>query len=216
MAHIGAERRIYIALAALTAAAAVAAAYATLSHRGGAASTVPPAAAATTAPPVPIPQWLTEAPRSIAVSSPAFPEGGTIPPRYTCDGADVSPPLRWSNIPGDARSLLILMYDPDAPNGFFIHWVLYNAPPELRGLPEAVPREPVTRYGMQAVNDFRRIGYGGPCPPPGSRHRYVIIVAALDEKLSLPPGVPAREVLAQARGHVLAYGLYYGVYKRQG
>jgi Raf kinase inhibitor-like YbhB/YbcL family protein len=196
------SRRIYPILAVLVLVAAAAAYH--ITHQSGGVERPP------------LPGWLLgNARRAIAVRSPAFPEGGPIPARYTCDGADTSPPLEWSTPPAGAKALLVLVYDPDAPNGFFIHWLPYDAPPSLTRLPEALPPLPSTRYGLQAVNDFRRVGYGGPCPPPGRGHRYVFLVAALDEQLRLPPGLPARRVLEAARGHVIAYGYTWGVYARQ-
>jgi len=164
----------------------------------------------------PVAPILGDAEHTMTVRSPAFSNGSTIPRRYTCDGDDVSPPLEWSNTPPGAKSILVLVYDPDAPSGFFIHWLVYDIKPGIHGLPEALPPEPRTPYGLQAVNDFNHVGYGGPCPPPGKEHRYVFLVAALDTAPPAPPGAPAREVLAQARGHVLAYGYTVGLYRRGG
>ena len=162
----------------------------------------------------PVKPLIEGARQSITVESPAFSNGSLIPRRYTCDGVDVSPPLEWGNTPPGTRSILVLVYDPDAPSGFFIHWLLYRIPPVVHRLPEALPPEPRTPYGLQAVNDFHRVGYGGPCPPPGETHRYVFLVAALDTVPEAPPGAPAREVLAEARGHVLAYGYLVALYRR--
>ncbi|BES81232.1 YbhB/YbcL family Raf kinase inhibitor-like protein [Pyrodictium abyssi] len=169
--------------------------------------------------PVPLPDLVAGAPESITVSSPAFPRGGTIPAKYTCDGADVSPPLAIENVPAQARSLLLLVYDPDAPGGVFVHWVLYDVPRGLSALPEGVPRDPaVEGLGLQGRNGFGKTGYNGPCPPRGDRpHRYVFLVIALDvESLGLEPGSPWSAVLDRASGHVVAYGYTYGVYARQG
>lgn len=151
---------------------------------------------------------------AIVVSSPAFSNGSTIPAQYTCDGADVSPPLRWSGVPSNARSLLIAMVDPDAPGGLFIHWVLYNVSPNLTELPQGVPPAASTQFGLQAVNDFGRVGYGGPCPPPGKPHRYIVVIYALNSTLGLPPGAPAREVLQAARPYVIGEGELVGLYGR--
>jgi len=194
-------RRIYLAAAAVAAVAAALILLLAGRSPGGAGEP-------------PLPRWLAGAEDAMKVVSPAFPEGGAIPSRYTCDGEDVSPPLEWGHAPPGARALAVLVYDPDAPGGFFIHWLLYGAPPRLTGLPEAVPPEPATRYGAQAVNDFGRVGYGGPCPPPGRRHRYVFLVVALDQPPALGPGAPARAVLEEIRGHVVAYGYTWGVYSR--
>jgi Raf kinase inhibitor-like YbhB/YbcL family protein len=104
---------------------------------------------------------------TIRVYSPAYGNGSAIPAQYTCDGADISPPLAWSGVPQGAKSLLVEMVDPDAPGGEFIHWVIYNISPNSTGLPQGVPPAAATAYGLQAVNDFGEVGYGGPCPPPG-------------------------------------------------
>ncbi len=149
--------------------------------------------------------------------SPAFQNGGVIPREYTCDGRDVSPPLEWSGAPEGARSYALIMYDPDAPAGTFIHWVLYDIPAQRTGLPEAVPgRERVEGVGVQGVNDFGRIGYGGPCPPRWhGEHRYFFALHALSvESLGLPPRATARQVMEAMRGRVLGYAVLMGRYRR--
>ncbi len=173
---------------------------------GGVASTPPP-----------LPSWLEGKPRVIRVASPAFEEGGVIPSRYTCDGEDVSPELLIEGVPGGARSIAVYVYDPDAPMGWFTHWTLYDVRPGVGRIPEAVPPRPVVEgLGLQGLNDFGRVGYGGPCPPPGhGRHRYVFLVLALDTpRLQLPPGASPGEFVEAVRGHVVAYGYTYGVYSR--
>jgi Raf kinase inhibitor-like YbhB/YbcL family protein len=149
------------------------------------------------------------------VTSPAFTERGLIPPRHTCDGADVSPALAWADPPAGTRSLAIVCDDPDAPMGAWVHWVLYNLPASARGLPEALPAGAVLPDGSrQGLNDFRKSGYGGPCPPPGRPHRYSFRLYALDTRLELA-GAPTRRELEQAmRGHVLAEGRLVGMYGR--
>jgi Raf kinase inhibitor-like YbhB/YbcL family protein len=132
--------------------------------------------------------------------------GGSVPPRYTCDGEDVSPRVEWRGLPVGARSLMLICYDPDAPRGTFVHWVLYNVPPSLPGLPENLPKTGVVEgVGLQGVNDFGRVGYGGPCPPSGT-HRYVFLVLALDSELKLREGASAFDVLREALPHVIGYG----------
>lgn len=150
------------------------------------------------------------------LSSPAFPKGGPIPRKYTCDGEDVSPPLNWSGVPPGAKALVLIMEDPDAPIGVFTHWVLYNIPPSLTGLPEGVPKRPeVEGIGLQGVNDFGRVGYGGPCPPRGhGPHRYFFRLYAVDSQLPLRPRAKKEEALAAIRGHVLAEAEYMGTYQR--
>ncbi|MCX7722324.1 MAG: YbhB/YbcL family Raf kinase inhibitor-like protein, partial [Verrucomicrobiae bacterium] len=122
----------------------------------------------------------------IQVTSPAFQDGKPIPSKYTCDGEDVSPPLNWTNVPPEAKSLVLISDDPDAPVGTWVHWVLYDLPPTTAGLSEGVPKSSELPNGAkQGINDFRRIGYGGPCPPPGKPHRYYFKLYALDTVLGL-------------------------------
>lgn len=149
--------------------------------------------------------------------SPAFNDGERIPQRYTCDGEDVSPPLEWSRAPASTASYALIVYDPDAPRGTFIHWVIYDIPRELAALPEGVPRDPVVEgLGLQGRNDFGKLGYGGPCPPHGDRpHRYVFALHALDiETLGLGPGARADDVLEHIKGHVIGYAVLTGTYSR--
>ena len=139
--------------------------------------------------------------------------GGDIDVKYTCQGEDVSPPISWKPVPGAAGYALIV-YDPDAPRGVFIHWLIYNIPSTVSSLPEGVPPAPLTKLGLQGLNDFHRLGYGGPCPPPGPPHHYHFLLLALDSKLDLRPGATARELLEAARGHVIAYGEAVLTYRR--
>lgn len=151
----------------------------------------------------------------LALRSPAFAEGETIPTAYTCTGADRSPPLRWSAPPPGTRSLALIVDDPDAPGGRFIHWVLYRIPPSRTELPEGIPPDPtVADVGVQGRNDFGRLGYGGPCPPPGPPHRYRFTLYALDIEPDLPPGASAADLERQLSGHVLAVGRLMGRYGR--
>lgn len=136
--------------------------------------------------------------------SPAFAASGEIPARFTCAGEDVSPPLRWSAPPPHTRSLALTLTDPDAPSGEFIHWLLWNLPPTTRSLAAGVP--PIARPpagGEQGVNSFRRLGYGGPCPPGDEKHRYVFTLMALNTSLALPPGAGSADLRSAVRGHVL-------------
>jgi Raf kinase inhibitor-like YbhB/YbcL family protein len=148
------------------------------------------------------------------VSTTGFPEGGTIPKKYTCDGSDISPGLTWAGVPSRTQALALIADDPDAPVGTWTHWISWNVPPE-RALPESVPKIEALGDGMrQGENDFRRIGYGGPCPPPGKPHRYFFKLFALDAKLDLKPG-SARTALEHAmKGHVLAETQLMGRYSR--
>ena len=152
---------------------------------------------------------------ALAVSSSAFQEGSKIPARYTCEGQDVSPVLTWDEPPAEAQSFALIMDDPDAPVGVFTHWVLFNLPLDSRGLPEAVPIQPQLPEGsLQGKNDFGRIGYGGPCPPPGRPHRYQFTLYALDQTLDLKAGASKKQVIDAMQGHILAQGRLTGTYQR--
>jgi Raf kinase inhibitor-like YbhB/YbcL family protein len=152
---------------------------------------------------------------SIQISSAAFREGSAIPKKYTCDGEDVSPSLAWSGIPTAAKSLALIVDDPDAPVGVWVHWVIYNLLPTLTGLPEGVSKTPsVQGLGLQGSNDFRKTGYNGPCPPRGKPHRYFFKLYALDSALDLKAGVTKADVEKAMKGHILASGQTIGTYGR--
>jgi hypothetical protein len=152
---------------------------------------------------------------SIKISSPAFGEGQPIPKKYTCDAEDISPPLEWSGVPAGAKSLALIADDPDAPVGTWVHWVIYNLPPTLSGLKEGIAKTPsVEGIGIQGNNDFRKVGYGGPCPPRGKPHRYFFKLYALDTVLNLPPSATKADVEKAMRGHILAQGQFFGTYGR--
>ena len=152
--------------------------------------------------------------RQFILSSDAFKNGTYIPKKYTCDGENISPPLKWRNAPSGVISYVLIMYDPDAPRGTFYHWLLYNIPANVNELPENIEKRGNTPYGLQGLNDFKQIGYGGPCSPPGETHRYIFLLLALDTKLNLEPGVTIGELLKHVRGHVIAYAKLVGLYKR--
>ena len=144
------------------------------------------------------------------LTSPAFAAGAAIPARFTCDGADVSPPLAWTGAPATTRSLVLSVRDPDARD--FVHWVAYEIPGATDGsLPEAIARSASSL--KQGRNDFGKDGYGGPCPPSGTHH-YVFRLAALDATLGLGDGKKAADVEAAMKGHVLATAELTGTYKR--
>lgn len=150
----------------------------------------------------------------IKIFSTAFGEGGMIPKKYTCDGENVSPPLEWSGIPEGTRSIAIISDDPDAPVGTWVHWVIFNIPPTVNGVPENVPPVGVLENGSrQGSNDFRKIGYGGPCPPKGT-HRYYFKIYTLDKELGLDAGATKEDLLAEMEGHILGEGQLIGLYKR--
>jgi Raf kinase inhibitor-like YbhB/YbcL family protein len=150
----------------------------------------------------------------IKIKSLAFEDGGMIPSKFTCDGPDVSPALEWESVPENAKTLAIICDDPDAPMGTWVHWVIFNIPAGLGGLEEDVPADEVLSSGaIQGINDFRRIGYGGPCPPGGT-HRYFFKIYALDTELDLKPGATKSQVLETMEGHILAQGELMGRYSR--
>ena len=152
---------------------------------------------------------------TIKISSPAVEEGGLIPRRFTCDGEDLSLPLAWSGMPPEAKSLALIVDDPDAPVGIWVHWILYDMSPTLTSLPEGVVKTPsVSGIGIQGTNDFHKIGYGGPCPPKGKPHRYFFKLYALDSLLNLQPGVTKAALEKAMQGHILAQGQWFGVYRR--
>jgi Raf kinase inhibitor-like YbhB/YbcL family protein len=144
----------------------------------------------------------------------AFVERGTIPQKYTCDGADISPELTWAGAPTGTQSVALIADDPDAPVGTWTHWVIWNIPPE-KTLPDGVAKVETLEEGTrQGKNDFKRIGYGGPCPPPGKPHRYFFRVYALDAKIDTKPGASRSELERSMKGHVLAQAELMGKYGR--
>ena len=152
---------------------------------------------------------------TIRLTSSAFTEGATIPGKYTCDGANVSPALKWADAPQGVKSLALIADDPDAPAGTWVHWVIYGLSPATTELPEGVAAtETVLDGARQGVNDFRKIGYGGPCPPRGNPHRYFFKIYALDTELTLKSGASKTDLLQAMEGHILAQGQLMGTYKR--
>lgn len=151
----------------------------------------------------------------IAVTTKAFSPGDAIPKDYTCDGADTSPELSWSGAPSGVQSFALMAEDPDAPVGTWTHWLIWNIPAQNTGLPTGIPKDEFLSDGArQGLNNFRRIGYSGPCPPSGNPHRYFFKLYALDSKLDLKSGAN-RDALEQAMtGHVLAQGELMGKYGR--
>jgi hypothetical protein len=150
------------------------------------------------------------------LTSSAFEPNQLIPPKYTCDGQNVSPSLAWRNVPEGAQSLALICDDPDAPRVTFVHWVIYNLPASLTALPEAVPPTPYLEQGaLQGKNDFGNLGYGGPCPPAGT-HRYYFTLYALDQPLTLSPRATKQQVLQGISGHRLAEAQLMGRYHRMG
>lgn len=149
------------------------------------------------------------------LKSSAFKAKDTIPTQYTCDGADKSPPLSWNAPPQGTKSLALIADDPDAPMGTWVHWVLYDLPADTKELPEGIPKKETLENGAkQGITDFRKVGYGGPCPPPGPAHRYFFKLYALDTKLNLPPRATKKDVEKAMQGHILANAELVGLYRR--
>ena len=156
---------------------------------------------------------------SLMISSTAFAQNGDIPSQYTCEGEDISPPLSWSGVPASSRSLALIVDDPDAPDPAaprmtWVHWVLYNIPPESQSIGEATTSSSLPTGSLQGINDWKRTGYGGPCPPIG-RHRYFFKLYALDSPL---PDLnrPTKAQLEQAmRGHILGQAELIGTYQKK-
>ncbi len=152
---------------------------------------------------------------TMKLHSTAFEEGGPIPAEYTCDGADVSPPLSWSGAPEGTRAFALICDDPDAPAGTWLHWTIWNIPGDRTSLPKGVSKaEHVLDGARQGRNDFRKIGYGGPCPPPGPAHRYYFRLYALNAPLDLPAGATRAQLESAMKGHVLATATLMGRYQR--
>ncbi len=155
---------------------------------------------------------------SLTITSPVFSDNGEIPIRFTCQGEDISPALIWDGVPDGTASLALIVDDPDAPDPaapkmIWVHWVLYNIPPDVGGLPEAVPSGTLPSGTLEGLNDWTRTGYGGPCPPIG-RHRYFHKLYALDRKLP-DLGTPTKASLLEAmQGHVLEEAVLMGTYSK--
>jgi Raf kinase inhibitor-like YbhB/YbcL family protein len=144
------------------------------------------------------------------ISSSAFQEGGNIPSKFTCDGGDASPPLHLDGAPAEAKSLVLIVDDPDAPSGLFTHWIVWNIEAKTTDISESA----APAGGVQGTNDFGKSAYGGPCPPSGT-HRYYFKIFALDRTLDLKPGAKRRELDGAMRGHVIAQSELMGRYSRK-
>ena len=157
---------------------------------------------------------------TLTLTSTAVTDGGEIPSLHTCEGDDISPPLSWSGVPDGTKSLVLIVDDPDAPDPaapqrIWVHWVLYNLPPDSSGLAEAVAPGALSAGTEEGLNDWERTGYGGPCPPIG-RHRYFHKLYALDTRLEGLSKPTKAEVEAAIEGHVLAEAVLLGTYQRRG
>ncbi len=156
---------------------------------------------------------------ALTISSPAFADGGEIPIQYTCEGADLSPPLVFSGVPAGAKSLALVVDDPDAPDPkaprtVWVHWVLHDLPPSTAGLPEGTAPKALPAGTREGQNDWKRTGYGGPCPPIG-RHRYFFKLYALDAMLGDLGPVTKSRLLAAMKGHVVAEAQVMGTYEKR-
>ncbi|MBN1795490.1 MAG: YbhB/YbcL family Raf kinase inhibitor-like protein [Sedimentisphaerales bacterium] len=161
-----------------------------------------------------LPAYKGEKVMDIKLTSTAFENDGMIPSKYTCDGDDISPPLKWDSVPDGTVSIALISDDPDAPRGTWVHWVLYNLPPDKKELPEAFPDDETLGNGtQQGVTDFGKTGYGGPCPPSGT-HRYYFKIYALDTTIDTATALDKKVLLEKMDGHILAQGELMGKYKR--
>ena len=150
------------------------------------------------------------------LESSAFSSAQPVPQKHTCDGSDVSPALSWSDVPQGTKSFALIADDPDAPVGTWVHWVLYDLPPNTTELPEDVAKTQfIAGNAKQGLNSWPRLGYGGPCPPPGKPHRYFFKLYALDTMLDLKPGATKKDVEAAMKGLILAEGQLMGTYQRK-
>lgn len=148
------------------------------------------------------------------LTSTAFNEGDTIPKKYTCDGQDVSPPLTWSDVPGGTETFALIADDPDAPGGTWVHWVLYNIPAGTTSLQEGAPASKTLSDGsVQGINDFKKTGYGGPCPPGGT-HRYFFKLYALSGSVDIGGGATKEQLVTAMKGKILGETRLMGTYSR--
>jgi Raf kinase inhibitor-like YbhB/YbcL family protein len=145
----------------------------------------------------------------LEISSPAFENGGEIPKQYTCDGANINPPLRIGNVPSNTKSLALVFDDIDAPRGTYVHWILWNIDPNAK----AIKENSVPEGAVQGMNDFKKGYYGGPCPPRRA-HKYVFKIYALDTLLNLNPNLSKKDLEKAMEGHIISRSQLTGVYKR--
>ncbi len=163
-------------------------------------------------------QFIPEATMTLTLRSSEFVHGGEIPSRYTCEGKDISPPLSWTGVPGNAKSLVLIIDDPDAPDPkapktTWVHWVVYNIAPDTGGFPEHANVQDIAPGAEEGLNDWKRVGYGGPCPPIG-RHRYFHKLYALDTVLTNLHNADKQTVVAAMRNHIIATAELVGTYQK--
>jgi Raf kinase inhibitor-like YbhB/YbcL family protein len=155
---------------------------------------------------------------SLSITSPAFRSGGSIPAKYTCEGPDLSPPLEWTGVPSETKSLVLIVDDPDAPDPAapkmtWVHWILYNLPPATSGLPDGVPGDALPAGTLEGLTDYRRTGWGGPCPPIG-RHRYFFKLYALDQMLPAKGRQTKAQLERAMAGHLVGQAELMGTYEK--
>ena len=152
---------------------------------------------------------------ALTIKSPVFKDGELMSPKYTCKGEDVSPPLSWEGAPADTKSFALICDDPDASSMTWVHWVIYDIPADVTELHEGIPKEDMFPDGTkQGRNDFKTVGYGGPCPPPGGPHRYFFKLYALDKMLNLEAGLAKKALLRAMEGHILEETQIIGKFRR--
>lgn len=152
---------------------------------------------------------------ALNLKSKAFDNKGYIPQKYTCEGEDISPPLEWTNVPSKVKSFALICEDPDAPMGNWVHWVIFNIPANITNLEEGVlPKGLLSKGIICGLNDFGKIGYGGPCPPLGPAHRYFFKLYALDTFLPLKEGILKQQALSAMDGHIIAQTELIGLFSR--
>jgi Raf kinase inhibitor-like YbhB/YbcL family protein len=158
----------------------------------------------------------TERTPAMQLTTSAFKTGEAIPAKHTCDGQNLSPAFKWTGTPANAKALALIADDPDAPGGTWVHWVLFDVPPNVTELPEGIEKSQFIPSGAkQGLNDFRHLGYGGPCPPHGKPHRYFFKLYALDKEIGLKPGASRKEVEKAMEKHILAEAALMGTYQRK-
>jgi Raf kinase inhibitor-like YbhB/YbcL family protein len=157
-----------------------------------------------------------ETKRKMELSSSAFKDGQPIPVQYTCDGKNISPPLTWKRAPANTESFVLIVDDPDSPTGIWTHWTLFNVPADVSELVEDFAHtHAATPSAKDGMNSFKKVGYGGPCPPAGKQHRYFFKLYALDIPLDLQPGASRSDIESAMAKHVLAMGQLMGTYQRK-
>jgi Raf kinase inhibitor-like YbhB/YbcL family protein len=157
-----------------------------------------------------------ETKRKMEISSSAFKDGQPIPIQYTCDGKNISPPLTWKGAPGNTQSFVLMVDDPDSPTGIWTHWTVFNVPSDVSELTEDFAKtHAATPAAKDGMNSFKKVGYGGPCPPAGKPHHYFFKIYALDISLDLQPGASRNDIEAGMKKHILAIGQLMGTYQRK-